>query len=133
MTTGDVAQILEARYGIMGMFYLLRGDDIQHAIEELFKDRLEALQLGQPPGQFPAHLDDVEQSFRNFLDTRQMDGRAPGVPTQASLNGVNHRLKHPYRRYIYRRGRRTNRRAPSRPSFIDTGLYQASFRAWIEL
>jgi len=42
----------------------------------------------------------------------------PGVPTKAALRGVNHRLKHPYRR----RG--------ARPSFVDTSLYMSSFKAW---
>lgn len=132
MTTGDVATILESRYGIMGMFYLLHGDEIQHEIEEVFKDKVEALQLGRPIDQFPIMLDGVEQSFRHFLDTRQMDGRAPGVPTRASLQGINHRLKRPYARYVYRGARRTRKMRPSRPSFIDTGLYQSSFRAWID-
>jgi len=42
----------------------------------------------------------------------------PGVPTRAALMGVNSRLKK-------RRGKR-------RPSFRDTGLYQASFMAWVD-
>jgi hypothetical protein len=45
-----------------------------------------------------------------------------GVPTKAALKGINHRLRHPYRK--------SN---PRRPSFVDTGLYVASFRAWMEL
>jgi hypothetical protein len=38
----------------------------------------------------------------------------------AALHGVSHRFKHPYAR----RARR--------PSFIDTGLYQNSFAAWVD-
>ena len=63
----------------------------------------------------------IETRFRHFLSQKEMDSLGvPGVPTKAALAGVSHRFKHPYAK-----------RAP-RPSFIDTGLYEASFRAWVE-
>jgi hypothetical protein len=37
------------------------------------------------------------------------------------MRGVNHRFMHPYAR------------RPSRPSFIDTGLYVANFTAWVDM
>jgi len=41
---------------------------------------------------------------------------------------VSHRFANPTHRRV--KGAGLVRRAP-RPSFIDTGLYQASFKAWV--
>ncbi len=122
-TTGDVAEILEARYGIMQMFFLLHGQDIADSLENVIQGKLENLMMGAPisgqmfeEGDFSA----IEETFRKFLDNKEMDGRAGGVPTRASLMGVNHRLRHPY-----------SRSNPPRPSFIDTGQFQSAFKVWV--
>lgn len=122
-TTGDVAEILEARYGVMAAFYELHGQDIADEVTEVMKGKLESLMMGSPPPNRlfeEGDLSGVEEMFRSMLDRQELDGRLPGVPTGASLRGVNHRMMNPYAR----RG--------ARPSFIDTGLYQASFRAWVD-
>ena len=64
---------------------------------------------------------DIETEFRHYLSQQRFDGVIPGVPTQAALRGVNHRLADPYAK--------SNR---PRPSFIDTGTYEASFKVWTE-
>jgi len=120
-TTGDVAKILEARYGVMATFYELHGDAVARTLEDVIGGKLESLMMGAPLSDRifeEGDLSPVEQEFRQFLDGREMDGRA-GVPTAAAQRGVNHRLAHPYAR------------REARPSFIDTGLYQASMRAWV--
>lgn len=121
-TTGDVAQILEAHYGIMQKFFDLYGDRIATALTEVMQDRLEEVLMGHPREQLfnDADFGEIEQHFKKMLDTQELDGQISGVPTGASLRGVNHRLKRPYAK-----------RSP-RPSFIDTGLYQSSFKAWID-
>lgn len=122
-TTGDVAEILEARYSIMGTFYELHGDEIAGTMEDVIAGKFENLLMGAPySGQIfeEGDLSSVEQSFRKFLDDEGMDGRAAGVPTAAALAGVNHRLKHPY----------AKGNSP-RSSFIDSGLYQDSVRVWV--
>ena len=118
--TGDVAEILERKYGIMAMFALLRGADIGDALARGLQGEMESLMMGKPPGAnpFAGAGSVIETEFRKFLDNQEMDGRAFCVPTRAALMGVNHRLK-------------IKRGAP-RPSFIDTGLYQSSFRAWVD-
>jgi hypothetical protein len=55
--------------------------------------------------------------FRQFLDREEMNGLVAGVPTKAALGGARHG-----RGKITRRGQR--------PSFIDTGIFRASFRCW---
>ena len=125
VTTGDVARSLEKRYGIMAMFVELHGQEISDEMAEVLRDHLENLLMGAPDAGMDAlfaegSLGAVEQVFREMLDKRELDGQVLGVPTGAAMAGVDHRLQHPYAK-----------RGP-RPSFIDTGTYQASMRAWVE-
>lgn len=122
-TTGDVASILESRYGIMEMFMTLHGEDVAEELADAMQDKLDMLSLGQPTDRSvvlsDSQLSGIETYFRDMLDQRELDGKIPGVPTGAAQRGVNHRMKHPYAR----RG--------ARPSFIDTGLFGSSFKAWV--
>jgi hypothetical protein len=129
-TTGDVAQILEDKYHVMETFYEDMGPDvIQKAIEHSAQNAVETLILGgSRSGSNSANMSltleaegEIEAAFKLWLSQQSMDYTQPGVPTQASLKGVSHRLK--------RANAKTN---SARPSFIDTGLYQSSFKAWIE-
>ena len=123
-TTGDVAAILEAKYHVMDAFFTAHQDEVIGYLEKGIEGALQNLALGAPGGNvsFSAEAEsEIETRFRQFLSLREMDHlNYPGVPTRAAQLGVSHRFAHPYAR----RG--------SRPSFIDTGLYQASFRAWID-
>lgn len=123
-TTGDVADILEAKYHVMEIFFELHENFIIGELKTSMEGALQNLALGAPPGSISLTAEaqsSIENDFRMFLGLREMDGLGyPGVPTQAALDGVSHRFLHPYAKRA------------SRPSFIDTGLYQASFRAWVD-
>lgn len=122
-TTGDVAEILEENYGLMQAFYDAHSADIARDLENSVAGALESFIMGAPVrnDQFGAGTSKIEERFRDFLSTKEAERVGiPGAPTLAALRGVSHRFKHPYKR------------RPPRPSFIDTGLLQASFRAWIE-
>ncbi len=125
--TGIVAEFLEADYGIMQAFARedVRGKDIVRAVEDSLESALKTLvttnsaKISLP---WTAASADIESAFRDFIDSREAERVGiPGTPTKAALAGVNHRLKHPYRK--------TN---PRRPSFRDTGMYVRSFRAWVD-
>jgi len=123
ISTGDVAEILEARYRIMETFFDLKGQQIADALTDAMQGKLEDILLGSPieigDKLFSeGELGEIEQLFRKMLDGRELDGKIAGVPTQAAEAGVSHRSLHPYAK------------RPARPSFIDTGQYQAAFRAW---
>jgi hypothetical protein len=121
-TTGDVAQILEARYGIMRTFFDMNRDDIVRAVERSMVGSVINIVNGQPGPIAPEAqaMSDIETAFKQSLSNRAYDGAIKNVPTQAAERGVSHRFKKPYARRA------------SRPSFIDTGLYQSSFTAWTE-
>lgn len=120
-TTGDVADILEAKYHVMEIFWQLHEEENVRDLTVGMRDALETLMVGGP-----LHLDPfaeaeslIEGRFRRFLTDKEMDRLGyPGVPTKASLKGVSHRFK--------------RKRGPARPSFVDTGLYEAAFKAWSE-
>lgn len=120
-TTGDVAEILEKKYGIMGVFAEVHGNDIADALADSMAGALDNLLMGAPIGAdpFAEGCSNIDTTFRQFLSSHEIAGQGiEGVPTQAALDGVNHRLK--------------IRKGAARPSFIDTGLYQASEKSWIE-
>lgn len=122
-TTADVAEILEDKYHVMGAFWRGHGDDVAGYMEQGLQQAVDALLAGtaRVENPFAAAMDKTTHDLKVFLSSQEAEKVGiPGTPTQAALRGVNHRRRHPYRR--------SN---PRRPSFIDSGLYEASMRAWI--
>ena len=123
-TTGDVAEILEGKYEVMGHFARAHETGIAADLEGSLEGELENILLGAPRSSdpFAGAADKIEHRFRQFLSLKEMDRLGvPGVPTAASLAGYSKRFKQ----------KQKKSRGP-RPSFIDTGLYQRSFKAWVD-
>lgn len=122
-TTGDIAEILEAKYHVMESFFELHAQEIANDLAVSMKNSLEDALSGGPANYQLADSEGfIKTLFTTFIDSKEMDGLgASGVPTAASLRGVNHRLQHPFAKGN-----------PARPSFRDTGTYSAAMRAWIE-
>ncbi len=120
-TTGDVAEWLETKYHVMEVFFELHKDDIAKALENSLAGSLETLLMGGPATSSPASeaMSEIEEKFKRFLADREMEALGiPGVPTAAAKKGINHRFKKTL--------------TPGRPSFIDTGAYENSFKAFID-
>lgn len=117
-TTGDVAEYLEEKYQIMQTFFDRYGREIADLMAEDMAGQLENLIAGFPPRDDPfrASMERVHNLFVAFLDNQEMNGM-PGVPTRRALEGISKRFK--------------NKKGPPRPSFIDTGTYQAAMKAWV--
>lgn len=121
VTTYDVAVWLEKRYGVMEMFLDLRSKEIGAAIENGLAGAMETVMMGGPSQAgtaFASAGSEMEDLFKTALSSEAFNGLKSGIPTRAALRGVSHRFKRPYVK------------RPARPSFIDTGLYQSSFRVW---
>ena len=120
-STGDVAEILEAKYNIMRVFFNKHQQEIADVLLENATGVLENMLTGAPPPRnaFLGGTEKIREMFRSFLDMKEMDGE-PGVPTAAAMKGVSHRFKHP------------NAKRGPRPSFIDTGMYQKSFTCSVD-
>lgn len=123
ITTGDVAEILEARYHVMELFWELHKNEVAEDLEGSIAGALETFLMGGPIDIDPvgSASSKIEDRFKQMLATKELDSLGyPGIPTMAAQRGVSHRFKRPY-----------VRRA-ARPSFIDTGLYQSSMKAWVD-
>jgi hypothetical protein len=133
-TTGDVAEILEEEYGIMQYFYDKNSEDIADNMANAMTGALEDLLSGKPMGKPPLQqaCSDIESRFRKFLDNQEMDGK-PGVPTMASIEGISHRLKNKKINGKKIKQKVKIKDRPGRPSFIDTGLYQACFAVSVDM
>lgn len=123
-TTGEVAEILENKYHVMETFFEVKKKLIAHDLAEGFASEIRALANGKPRGTQPFQRaeQEIEKRFRRFLDDDEMSAILP-ITQQitAAQMGVNHRKK-----------ASVNKGNAARPAFIDTGLYQASFRAEVE-
>jgi hypothetical protein len=123
VTTSDVAGFLENKYGLMEAFFESQKDGIVGDLEEGLQGVLESFLMGAPPqlDAFGSGVAKIEDRFKQFLSTQKAEQVGiPGVPTEAALAGVNPRLKRPHAKGN-----------PRRPSFIATGLFQSSFKAWV--
>ena len=122
-TTADVARFLEDRYHIMEVFFEVHKQEIVNQLTESIRGQLENIMLGAPlSGGTP--FDDgtgwIENRFKKFLSLREVESFGiKGVPTKAALLGISHRKKNP-------------NAGIRRPSFIDTGLYESSFKSWVD-
>jgi hypothetical protein len=120
-TTVTVAMALEERYHVLETFVEHHTADIGEAVNNSIEGALENLHMGMPMGDpFSEAGQEIASGFRTFLMTAEIETLGvEGVPTQASIDRQSLRFKNKHGN------------AP-RPSFVDTGTYEASMRAWIE-
>lgn len=121
-TTVEVMEILEAKYGVIDAFYTSKKPVIDKICLRYLKADLDHQMRGGDASKNPlaGAMVEIEELFVKFIEKRQVEKLGiPGVPTQAALQGVQHK-----------RGRKTF--GARRPSFDDTGLYKNSFRAWVD-
>lgn len=121
VTTGDVAQWLEHRYGIMEVYVRVRGRVIENAVAGSVEGALEALIMGRRVSPFARGMSAIETDFKRWISSGAAERDVPGAPTKAALRGVSHRLAHPFAKAN-----------PRRVSFRDSGTYLGSFAAWTQ-
>lgn len=130
-TSYDVAEILEAKYHPMEIFFNLYDEKIARDLEEGLAGVLEAIIDGRSPlalDPFGAAMSITKAAFVAFIINNEMNALGyPGIPTAASgqtekrKGSIQHRKAHPY-----------SKDNPARPSFVDTGEYIKDFMAWID-
>lgn len=122
-TTGDVAEILEAKYHPMEIFYALHqqqiADDVAGGVEGVLETLMMTGKVQDLEVALQGACSKIDERFKDFLSNKEMESiGVPGVPTKAALAGKTSRKK--------------RKKGSPRPSFIDTGLYQASFKSWVD-
>jgi hypothetical protein len=120
LTTGDVAQFLETKYGVMSVFAEQNVQFIADRLADAVTKSINSLLAGAPLDidPFGAAPSQIEQRFREYITHEEItQSGVTGVPTEAALLGKSKRFK-----------RQSGAR---RPSFIDSGMYESHFRTWI--
>jgi len=120
--TGDVAEYLEHNYSLMETFAELHRDDIQNALVNSLEGAIENIFVGAPVSNdmFSDATNTIQELFEfEYIEKEEMAGIIGGVPTQAALDRASSRFK-------------GGKASFQRPSFVDTGLFVASFRAWVD-
>lgn len=123
-STGDVAEILEDKYHIMRIFYELNEQFIADQLANSLAGSLESLAQGRAynASLLKPALPKVDERFRDFLSSGEMSRILPATQQiAAAQKGVSHRKKQPYAK-----------KNKPRQAFIDSGLYQASQRTWVD-
>lgn len=119
-TTYSVGKILEEKYGLFSKFAESEMDKITNHLSESVLGAIETLVMGQQvKDPYSAGTEQIDQDFRHFLDIEKMAQLGvPGVPTKAALMGKSIRFK--------------RKKGARRPSFIDSGILQTSFKSWVK-
>ena len=119
-TTGEVAEILEKKYDVMATFVDAHADKIKDDVASVYVLFLNNyLKTGETWGghkEFP--LEKVDSEFSDYLDRDEWQ-RITGRTIMAAALGLSSRKK-------------DKQYSGPRPAFIDTRLYQRSFRAFLK-
>jgi len=136
-TTHGVATILEEKYGLFSVFAQVYEKKIVDSLTESMAGSLETLlQGGNVKNPYQDATSEIEAYFKNFLSSQEAEKQGiPGTPTQAALEGRSIRFKGKFNATNYVAGKRagfTRKVGVRRPSFIDSGVMQASFKSWVD-
>ena len=129
-STGDVAEILEAKYGIMQAFYDAHQSEIGELLTRTLQESLQtaAITGGQVTPMFAPATDRIKEMFDYFITSREAERVGiPGAPTAAALGGGSLRFKKT--KELRSKVRKVRSR---RPSFYDTGAYAAHFQCEVK-
>lgn len=121
-TTGDVATWLENKYHPMEHFWQIHGQQVADDVAGGLAGALESMLMGAPAtlDPFGTAMSKTEERFKDMLSTGELERIGyPGLPTEAAKKRRSLRFK-------------SKKKKTARPSLIDTGLYQASFKSWID-
>lgn len=154
-STGDVAEILEKNYAVMGTFFALNedkiaqwlADDLAASIQTLLNTggsidtsgrggsashRVAGVNRtanGTQSGTFTYGADQkIEAAFRTFIFSGQMQQKlfASAIMKAPIISAAAQAGKSKRFKSGYTKGRK------ARPAFVDSGLYVSAFRAWTE-
>lgn len=136
-TTHGVATALEQKYGLFSEFAKYDMTKISDHLADSMAGALETMmQGGHVKDPFAAATSQIDQEFKDFLSLQIVETLGiPGVPTQAALDGVSTRFKNRVTAKSYVKGKRAPTvkvQGARRPSFIDSGVMQASFKSWVD-
>ena len=141
-TTYTVGKVLEERYGLFSMFYNAHQQEIADLLAKDAAIGLEMMEQGAPikvKEVFAVSGQTITNKMHDFLTTQEVERVAGkygefGIPTKAALEGINTRTVNGKTPKKIRKGQKFKKVVTGirRPSFIDTGIFEASLKGWIE-
>lgn len=134
VTTAQVANWLEEKYGIIAQLVAQKETEIRDHLESNLQKSLEEMLAGLPVRDpFGTGTSLIARDMRNWLSLQEVEKVGiPGVPTRAALMGVSSRSKSGLKGVSMKQFEKGVRRGKRRPSFIDTGLMERNYRCWTE-
>jgi len=117
-STGDVAEILEEKFEVMGIFAEQNEQKIAGFLEGGLAGALENIMAGAPEGfdVFGSAMSNVEERFTEFIN-----GEEHGIRTKAKQAPKAGARKK--RQYVA---------VTNKITFVDSGLYRGNFKAWVK-
>jgi hypothetical protein len=124
VTTGDVAEFLEAKYHPMELFFELHQQEVADNLATGFSGALESIMSGavlEPDQLFLSGTTKIDDAYKKFILEGELESLGiAGIPTKAAIARKSSRFK----KGVSSRGR---------VSLYDTGLYVDSFTSWVEV
>lgn len=136
-TTYGVATALEEKYELFSVFAKVYEPKIVNSLTESMAGALETmLQGGSVKNPYSDATSEIDGYFKHFLSSQEAEQQGiPGTPTKAALEGRSIRFKGRLTAKGYVKGKRAGivrTVGVRRPSFIDSGVLQASFKSWVD-
>jgi len=135
-STYDVAKILEEKYTLFSSFVDNKTENIANHLAEGLEKAIAQMALGVPfQNSINAGASMIEEDLKKWIYLQEVEKAGiAGVPTQSALDGTNYRMKGiSAKQYVKgKRGTVIKTKNARRPSFIYSGVLEASLKAWIE-
>jgi hypothetical protein len=132
----ELGKILEEKYTLFSAFVELHNKEIADQISESLAGAMETyLATGHlPKNPFDSAGQELTLSLKKYIYTEELAGVVGGVPTQAALEGITTRTMNGKTPKKVKAGQKFKRvkTGVRRPSFIDSGIFEASTKVWIE-
>lgn len=136
ITSYGLGKILEEKYTLFSSYVEMHQKDIEHELSEALAGAFETFvatgHVAKNP--FDAAGQELTLGLKKFIYQEELAGKVAGVPTQAALEGISTRTMSGKTPTKVRKGQKFKRvkTGVRRPSFIDTGIFEASTKVWIE-
>ena len=130
ITSYGLGKILEEKYTLFSSYVEMHHKDIENELCEALVGAFETYQatghIAKQP--FDAAGQELSLGLKQFIYKEELAGKVAGVPTQAALEGVTTRKVGRGKKSKFKRTKTGVRR----PSFIDSGIFEASTKVWID-
>jgi hypothetical protein len=143
-TTGAVGEELEKNYKLFSSFYEYRKNEIADLVAKDAAIGIEKMLKGESvtvANTFAVSGEEITHKLHDFITSKDAETYSKPafpliVPTLAAQEGLSYRFEKGVtaKRYVkgkLGKGKEITKRAP-RPSFIYSGVFEASLKGWIE-